>query len=65
MSITGYFKSILNTWENLEKRTPSAVGDMKEVIRQFKEAVRCDEIEKENLDELIKAFGEVYKEVYK
>lgn len=64
MSVTGYFESIINTWYNLEKRTPTAKRDMKEVLRQFNIAVQHDEIEKDKLKELTNTFNKIYKEVY-
>lgn len=58
-----YFKSIIKTWEDKEKHTPTMCRDMKEVIRQF-DSVQ-DELLPDQLAYLKPVFNEIYKEVYK
>lgn len=65
MSVTGYFEHILSIWDSLPKRTPTNVRDMKEILRQFQNAIWSNEIEKEKLNYLQKRFRQIYKEVYK
>ena len=62
MSNFGYFKSIINTWNN-SKRTPAMCRDMKEVIQQFN--TTQDELLPDEALYLKPIFKEIYKEVYK
>lgn len=62
MSNFGYFKSIIDTWNN-SKHTMTMARDMKKVIRQF-DSVK-DELLPDELAYLSPIFKEIYKEVYK
>ena len=65
MSYYGYFEGIIDTWNKLEKRTPSIIKDMKEVIRQFNTSLSFKEIPEDKIEYLKKEFNRIYKEVYK
>lgn len=62
MSNFGYFKSIINTWDN-SKHTPAMCRDMKEIIRQYLSVE--DELLPDEVAYLKHAFNKIYKEVYK
>lgn len=62
MSNYGYFKSIIDIWNN-SKHTPAMCKDMKEVIQQFNSTQ--DELLSDELLYLKPIFKEIYKEVYK
>ena len=62
MSNFGYFKSIIDTWNN-SKHTVTMARDMKKVIRQF-ESVK-EELLPDELAYLAPIFKEIYREVYK
>lgn len=62
MSNSGYFKSIINTWNNF-KHTPAMCRDMKEVIRQFNSVE--DELLPNEVSYLKPIFNKIYIEVYK
>ena len=64
MSVTGYFESIINTWDNLPKHTNGNIQDMRTVLRQFDISVRDNEIDKDKMDYLCKEFTRIRKEVY-
>ena len=35
MSVLGFFKSTIDNWYNLKKKTPAAIKEMKNIIRQY------------------------------
>lgn len=65
MSVVGYFEGIIDTWKGLEKRTPTVVRDMKEVLRQFQTSLQCGEIPEDKQKYLKDTFYEISREVYK
>ena len=67
MSFLGFFKSTIDNWYNLKKKTPAAIKEMKNIIRQYEwskfadDFINEDEIEVKELDVQIK---KIYKEIY-
>lgn len=68
MSVLGFFEATINYWEQLEKKTPTRVKEMKDAIMQFKTSKWAGDFEDENPADVAKIerkFDRIYKDIYK